>query len=120
MFTHKNRLTFRVKSKSRGTGQVRARHSDFQSVSGSMPWHDIIGRSLRMANLEVTRRWYVGRGAKGESRIKHIERIAALYFQGSVSKLVNDSINKRYNLNPETGEPLKPLPPPTPPPQFPE
>lgn len=62
--------------------------------------------------MEVSKRWYVGGGKAGLIRLKNIQKLADIFTQGNVSKLVNDALNRQYNLDPETGHPLKDLPPP--------
>jgi hypothetical protein len=68
--------------------------------------------------MEVSKRWYIGGGKQGEIRLRNIQRLADLYFQGNVSKLVNDALNRLYNLDPDSGQPQKPLTPPPQPKHF--
>jgi len=62
--------------------------------------------------MEVSKRWYLGGGKRGETRLKNIQKLADQLFQGNVSRLVNDALDKLYHLDPETGKPLKPISPP--------
>jgi hypothetical protein len=75
-----------------------------------MAYHN--GVVTQEGKMEVSKRWYLGSGKSGILRLKNIQKLADALFQGNVSKLVNDALDKQYDLNPETGAPRKPLAPP--------
>ena len=64
-----------------------------------------------MAVVEVSKRWYIGRSRQGITRLKNIVKLAGLLAGGNVSKLVNEALVHHYQLDPETFEPRKSLPP---------
>jgi hypothetical protein len=64
--------------------------------------------------MEVVHRTYIGRGIRAVIRKRNLQKLADAYYGGSLSELFNDSVDKFFNLNPDTGAPLGTLPPPHP------
>lgn len=54
--------------------------------------------------VEVTKRIYI-RSRSPIKRLANLQKLADRYFHGNFSLLVNDALNRHYNLDPETGEP---------------
>lgn len=55
--------------------------------------------------METTKRIYIGGGEDGALRLKNLKKIAEKYFEGNVSALFNDAVDRIYNLDRYTGEP---------------
>ena len=52
---------------------------------------------------EVAKRIYIGGGESGLRRLKNIKELARKYFDGSVSALFNDAVDRVYGLHKKTG-----------------
>lgn len=55
--------------------------------------------------MEISKKIYI-RGEAAAERLKNLEALAEEKFQGNFSFMVNDSLNKLYNLDPVTGKRL--------------
>lgn len=56
-----------------------------------------------MSRVQVTKNVFIG-GEKGLQRLSNLEKIAELNYNGNFSEMVNDLINKIFNLDPNTGD----------------
>lgn len=60
-------------------------------------------RSLAM---EISKKVYI-KGKDAQTRIQNLLNLAKEHYRGNFSEMVNDCLNKRYHLDPTTGEPRR-------------
>lgn len=53
--------------------------------------------------MEISKKIYI-KGEAAAERLKNLEKLAEEKFQGNFSFMVNDALNKLYNLDPATGK----------------
>lgn len=61
--------------------------------------------------MESTKKIYIGGGEDGVKRLANIQKLADKHFEGNVSALFNDAIDRLYHLDRYTGEPMEGKPP---------
>jgi histone H3/H4 len=58
-----------------------------------------------MHGIEVSIRFYL-KGENALIRLANLKKLAREVSRGNISKMVNEALNKYYELDPETGERL--------------
>lgn len=55
--------------------------------------------------MEISKKVFI-RGKHALKRLRNIQKLADRLYHGNFSLMINDILNRRFNLDPETGEEL--------------
>ena len=54
--------------------------------------------------MEVSKRFYI-KSSDPVKRLSNLKKLADRFYRGNFSEMVNESLNEKFNLDPDTGEP---------------